>query len=273
LALKLQSINAEAKAAGSLQDLPLSLLRPDPNQPRKKFTQIDSLAKSIAENGIIQPIIVTSKAQEGVYTIIAGERRYQAAIRAKLASIPCIIRDENDANIMILQLLENDQREDVSPLEESDALQKLVGDLSVSKAQIGKELGRDSAWVSIRLGLQQASDDIKKLIKDGFVEDVRTLHELRMFERETPDKAKQLIDQIRKNQVSGSYRQVIAGLRQPKKQEKIISRGGKKPQKIRKIEQENGLLYLHVTGSKRPLSFEITPQVLVQFMAEMTYED
>ena len=110
MALKLKEIHQEAKSSGALQDLPLNMLEPDPNQPRKTFNHLDSLAASIKQNGVIQPVIVTPKNKLGFYTIIAGERRYRAALQLKTATIPCIIRDADDANIVILQLLENDQR-------------------------------------------------------------------------------------------------------------------------------------------------------------------
>jgi ParB family chromosome partitioning protein len=106
LALKLQEVNTDAKSAGTLQQLPLHMIKPDVNQPRKTFRNMESMADSIREKGIIQPIIVSTKNSDGIYTIIAGERRYRAAKLAGLSGIPCIIREENDANVVILQLLE-----------------------------------------------------------------------------------------------------------------------------------------------------------------------
>ncbi|NCX93354.1 MAG: ParB/RepB/Spo0J family partition protein [Gammaproteobacteria bacterium] len=258
LALKLQQIDSEARETGNLQMLPITLLRPDPNQPRKVFRNIDALSASVKEKGIIQPIIVTKKNQDGLYTLIAGERRYRAALQAGLASIPCIIRDESDANIVILQLLENDQRENVSPLEESDALAKLIDEMQVSKTRVAQELGRDIGWVSIRLGLQRASEGIRELVKEGIIEDVRTLHELRMFEEEQPEKAKRLIARIRTNTVSGSYRQVIANCRREKK-EKTPDDLVRAVSKVERFENE---LIFHVVGKKRPLRFTLTPEVL-----------
>ncbi len=266
LSLKLEQVNAEAQSSGSLQTLALDMIKPDPNQPRKTFRHIDSLAASIKEQGIIQPIIVTTKKSDGKYHIIAGERRYQAAQQAKLKSMPCIIRDEDDANIMILQLLENDQREDVSPIEESDAIKRLVDKTGFSQSQVAKELGRDSGWVSIRLGLQQSSDSLKRLVEEGLIEDVRTLHELRMFESENPDKAKNLMQRIRKNQVSGSYRQVIANARKSQKKSQPT-----RVRKVQKIEKVGDKLLVY-TKSKHPVEFEVEPKVLLQFLASVTYD-
>lgn len=270
LALKLQALHEDAHQTGSLQQIPIEMVEPDPDQPRKHFRNIESLAASIKEKGIIQPIVVKAKNQAGKYRLIVGERRYQASKLAGLQTVPCIIRQEDDANTLILQLLENDQRESVSPLEESDALAKLIHDLKVNKNQVAKELGRDPSWVSIRLGLQQASPEIKSLVQDNLIEDIRTLHELRMLETEHPQQAKKLIQRVRKNQVVGSYRDVIAGLR---KQAKI--RAGKKslpqPKKIYAMEKKGNRLFIDV-GSAEPMEFVLSSEVLVQFLANVTYE-
>ena len=267
LALKLEQINAEARSTGTLQMLPTKLIRADKNQPRKQFRNIESLAKSIEEKGIIQPIIVTTRNLEGCYTIIAGERRYRAARLAKVDSIPCIIRDETDANVVILQLLENDQRENVSPLEESDALVKLIDKMRLSKSQVAKELGHDSSWVSIRLGLQKASEDIKALITDGIIEDIRTLHELRKFEEEAPLKAHQLITRLKNNTVSGSYRQVIASARREKKTVRTSTRS----QQVKSVTYKDGFLTLDLGGS-RPVKYPLEKAVIDQFLATLEGE-
>jgi len=268
LALKLDQINTEARSAGNLQMLPIDLIKPDLNQPRKQFRHIDSLAKSIEEKGIIQPIIVSIKNKDGFYTIIAGERRYRAALEAGLLTLPCIIRQESDANILILQLLENDQRENVSPLEESEALCQLINQMNLSKAQIAKELGRDPSWVSIRLGLKKASEGIKALIQDGIIEDIRTLHELRMFEESDPIKAQTLITRMRNNTVTGSYRQVIANARRAKNSSLRAARTYK-IQNI-KLDQQESTTYLELDlGGERPVRYEIDQDLLENFVSNL----
>ncbi len=265
LALKLEAFNTDARQTGTLQMLPIHLIYPDSTQPRKIFKSIDSLAASVREKGVIQPIIVRSKNAEGKYVIIAGERRYRAAIAADLSTIPCIVRSETDANVLILQLLENDQRENVSPLEESDALSRLIEDMNLSKTEVARELGRDIAWISIRLGLRKASDEIKQLVREGLIEDIRTLHELRMFEEEAPEKAKKLITRIRSNTISGTYRQVIAGARNAKK--------GKDPDDLLRtitgMERVGDEMILHVTGKKRPVRYRVDFTVLKNFVSSL----
>ncbi len=147
LALKLQSLNEAAEISGKLLDLAITQIFPDPNQPRKTFKNMDSLAKSIEEQGLIQPIVVKALGPKQ-YQIVVGERRFHAAKLVGLTTMPAIVRDEEDADTLILQLLENDQRDQVSPLEEAQALQKLIEKMSLSKQDIAKELGRDSHWIS-----------------------------------------------------------------------------------------------------------------------------
>ena len=272
LALKLQQVNNDAEVAGSLQMLPIDKVQPDQVQPRKTFRNIDSLAASISEKGVIQPVIVSTKDAKGFYRIIAGERRCLASVKAGLQTLPCILRDETDANILILQLLENDQRENVSPLEEADALKKLIGEMALSKSQVAKELGHDAGWVSIRLGLHEASDAIKDLVKAGLVEDIRTLHELRMFEQEDCKNSLKLIERIKHNQVAGSYRDAISKARSLHKQMKVSRKKPASTSRITKIEKIGDELVLHLKGKKRPQQYKIDKAALVSFVAEVTYD-
>ena len=261
LAFKLQTLNEDAKASGKLLELPIELIQSDPTQPRKRFRYLEGLAESIKEKGIIQPIIVSQRNDDGVYTIIAGERRFRACKLAEQSVVPCIVREENDTSTVILQLLENDQRDGVSPIEESNALVRLIQEMGVTKSQLAKELGRDPAWVSIRLGLQKASEKVQALVNDGVVEDARTLHELRKLDSEDPRAATDLIHKIRNNQLSGSYRDIIAEAREKRK----VKRGNKKRiRKVQKIEHVGNHLLLHVGGNKHPLQFELTEGTLVQ---------
>lgn len=215
LAMQLEQLNQEARNTGTLLQIPLNEIYPDPNQPRKSFKNIESLAESIRQKGVIQPIIVTpKKADVDAYYIIAGERRYRAAKVANLVTIPCIVRDENDANILILQLLENDQREKVSPFEEADALVELITHKNVSKSEVAKSLGHDASWISMRLKLAKSSYAIRKLAEEGLVEDVRTLYELKKLEEDLPQVANDFIQKIHGNKIKGSYRTAITKARE-----------------------------------------------------------
>lgn len=274
LAMKLDQLSEAAVHAGDYKELPLRQIQPDPNQPRKTFTQLEALAESIKVHGILQPIVVTRAAVNGCHRIIAGERRYHAAKRAGLKAIPCILRDADDANILLLQLLENDQREGVSPLEEAAAVAYLVETLKLPKSEVARELGRDAAWVSIRLGLYQAPEVVKAVVKEGLIEDARTLHELRKLAEEKPKKAEEIIEKIRKNQLSGSYRTVIAEARKVISSTKAANQGKGKQARIQRIQrmEKMGDELLLYTGAKRPISFKLPSEVLVQFLASVSYE-
>ncbi|AEI35375.1 ParB/RepB/Spo0J family partition protein [Francisella salina] len=213
-AMQLQELSDQASKVGQLFELPLNLVKPDANQPRKTFKNIDSLAESIRENGVIQPIIVTAKKDDGAHHIIAGERRYLASQKAGLTTIPCIVRqEESDASIILLQLLENDQRENVSPFEEADALRDLIENKNVKKSDIAKVLGRDNSWISMRLKIADAEDNIRELSNKGIIEDVRTLYELKKFAEEIPQGAQEFVKKALENKISGSYRSAITRYR------------------------------------------------------------
>ena len=244
LSMKLDTLNKDAKAAGTLVELATSQISPDKAQPRKTFSNIDLLANSVKQQGIIQPIIIKKDANEkGSFTIIAGERRFLAAKQAGLETVPCIVREEDDATTLLIQLLENSQREQVAPLEEAYAIQKLIENMKLSKSQIAKELGQPSSWISMRLSLLNASDKIKDLIKDHKIEDFRTVHELRKLEEESPKDASDIIQKISKNKLTGSYRTQISKVREQKKQE--LSTQTSKPSQIKDISYKNNELIIH----------------------------
>lgn len=253
LALKLHSLNEEAKSAGKLLEISIDAIHPDPHQPRKTFKNIEGLARSIQEQGLLQPIIVKTL-QNSEYQIIVGERRFHAAKQAGLQKVPAILREEEDAQTLILQLLENDQRERVSPLEEAEALQKLIEQMKLSKQDIAKELGRDSAWVSLRLGLLNANPQIKTLIQEEKVQDLRTLHELRKLSEEEPELFESAIRRINALDFSGGYRNLIREVRQNHKEQGLP--------RVLKAEYKAGALSLYIQGKRKPLQFEVDQVVL-----------
>ena len=279
LAMKLDALNEAAEETGQLLYLPLGLLRPDPNQPRKIFKNIETLARSIKAKGIIQPIIVTEKQKDGYYQIIAGERRYRAALQAKLDCIPCIVRHETDTDVLIIQLLENDQRERVSPFEEADALAQLIEQHKVKKSDLANDLGRNNSWISMRLKLAEANHDVRGLSYDEMIDDVRTLYDLMKFSDEMPDAALELIGRIRQDKVKGSYREAIKRTRARWKLKKVpVSKSSVgsevldpeftalKSQFIMAelCSFENGCLNLFIPAEKRNLAIMLDAQALQQ---------
>ncbi len=255
LALKLETLNEKAKRMGKLLILPIEEIHPDPNQPRKTFKHIESLANSIKEQGLLQPLVVKSHGGHA-YQIIVGERRFHAAKMAGLTEIPAIFREEEDADTLILQLLENDQRDQVSPLEEAEALQKLIDKMGLSKQKIADELGRDAAWISLRLGLLHAEPRIKALIQTEKVSDLRTLHELRKLSEEDPKLFDIVLKKMAEVDHQGGYRNLIREARHAKEMPRMP--------RVLKAEYTQGTLALYVEGKRKPVFFAVDQNVLNQ---------
>lgn len=147
-------------------ELKLSELRPNPYQPRKVFDaeKLQELANSIKEHGVFQPIIV-KKSIKG-YEIIAGERRYKASQLAGKETIPAIVRDFTDENMMEIALLENLQRENLNSIEEATAYQKLLDSLKVTQEELANKLGKSRSHITNMLGLLELPEEVKNLIAE-----------------------------------------------------------------------------------------------------------
>jgi ParB family transcriptional regulator, chromosome partitioning protein len=151
-----------------LRDLPLDLIRPNPDQPRSRFdpASISSLAASIADAGIVQPLIVRPLA-DGRYELIAGERRWRAAREAGIQTVPAIVRDEAEAGRLQTALIENMAREDLNPIDEARACAALVEDLGLSKEELARRLGRSRSAISNLIRLLDLPDEALELVASG----------------------------------------------------------------------------------------------------------
>ncbi|WP_010630837.1 ParB/RepB/Spo0J family partition protein [Sporolactobacillus vineae] len=149
------------------ESLKLSELRPNPYQPRKDFNEqgLEELAQSIRQHGIIQPLIVR-KSIKG-YDIVAGERRFLAAKMAGLNSVPVIIKELTDKEMMQIALIENLQRENLNPIEEATAYQKLMHGLQLTQDELSKKLGKSRPHVANYLRLLQLNPPVRKLLEEG----------------------------------------------------------------------------------------------------------
>jgi ParB family transcriptional regulator, chromosome partitioning protein len=150
-----------------VQEVKIKDLRPNPYQPRKTFDPeaIEELKQSILEHGILQPLIVR-KSIKG-YEILAGERRYRAAKEAKLETVPVVVREFNEQQMMELALLENLQREDLTPIEEANAYQALMTQLNLTQEQLAKRLGKSRPHIANHLRLLSLPKPIQQLISEG----------------------------------------------------------------------------------------------------------
>ncbi|AOC58142.1 MULTISPECIES: ParB/RepB/Spo0J family partition protein [Bacillus] len=151
----------------TVEEIKLKDLRPNPYQPRKTFDDdaLSDLKESIQQHGVLQPIIVR-KSIKG-YDIVAGERRFRAAQQAGLTTIPAIVREFSETLMREIALLENLQREDLSPLEEAEAYASLLDHLSVTQEELAKRLGKSRPHIANHLRLLTLPDEVQKLIADG----------------------------------------------------------------------------------------------------------
>ncbi|MEI8216121.1 MAG: ParB/RepB/Spo0J family partition protein [Eubacteriales bacterium] len=159
----------EENIGNSIIFININDIAPNPNQPRKDFKEekIEELADSIKEHGIIQPIMVR-KAANG-YEIVAGERRWRAARKAQLKDIPCIVKELDEHENMIVAIIENMQREDLNPLEEAKAFQQLGETFKLTQEEISKSVSRSRPYITNALRLLKLPEEIQQLIVDGSI--------------------------------------------------------------------------------------------------------
>jgi len=168
--------DATATATGDkLRQVPVEHLQRGQYQPRVDMRQdsLEDLANSIRSQGVVQPIVARPIASPGKtqrYEIVAGERRWRAAQLAGLAEIPAVIRDVPDESAIAMALIENIQRENLNPLEEARALDRLIREFDLTHAEAAEAVGRSRAAVSNLLRLQELSDKVKPLLEERKIE-------------------------------------------------------------------------------------------------------
>jgi ParB family chromosome partitioning protein len=151
--------------------LPIQQIQPGKYQPRRHWNEeaLEELAASIKAQGLIQPVVVRALGKNS-YELIAGERRWRAAQRAQLAELPALVKRVPEESVPAMALIENIQREDLTPLEEADALKRLIDDFDLTHQQAADAVGRSRAAVSNLLRLTELPASIKKLLDEGKLE-------------------------------------------------------------------------------------------------------
>lgn len=154
----------------SQKTIPIEFLRPNPNQPRKRFDDdtIEQLVASIQQQGILQPLLVRRHPEmANAYEIVAGERRWRAAQRAKLHEVPVVIRELSDTDTLEIGIIENIHREDLTPLEEAEGYQRLMDEFGHTQDAIAKAVGKSRSHIANMLRLLGLSEEIKSMLDDG----------------------------------------------------------------------------------------------------------
>lgn len=150
-----------------IQEIPISAIRSNPFQPRKRFDEekLKELSESIKEHGLFQPIIV-KKSIKG-YELVAGERRTKAAKMAGFEKIPAIVRNFSDDEMMQVALLENTQRENLNPIEEAEAYDQILKKSNMTQEELAKKVSKSRSYITNVLGLVSLPEEVKKLVIDG----------------------------------------------------------------------------------------------------------
>ena len=151
-----------------LHELALDQLEPGRHQPRKEFDQasLDALAESIKAQGVVQPIVARPSGG-GKFEIVAGERRWRAARLAGMKSIPAVVRTMDDRSAMAVALVENIQRSDLNPLEDAEALKRLIEECELTHEQCAQAVGKSRVAVTHLLRLMDLNDDVQELVREG----------------------------------------------------------------------------------------------------------
>ena len=204
----------------------ISLVEPNREQPRKKFNEegIDELAASIAQYGVIQPLLVQWK--DNYYEIIAGERRWRAAMKAGLKEIPVIVKEYSNKEAVEISLIENIQREDLNPIEEALAYERLVEEFEMTQEQVAERVSKSRSAVTNSMRLLKLEGDVREMVISG---DITEGHARTLLSLPTAEAQKLIADRIVKEKLS---------VRDTEKLVKKLVSDVKRPVKKRDYEKE-----------------------------------
>ena len=178
------------EAVGRL--VPIEDIRPNPKQPRQTLGDMAELTASIREKGVLEPILV--RPVGGRFEIIAGERRYRAAVEAGLSEMPCVVRDTSDAEMMELALVENLQRKDLSPFEEADGLRTLAEAFGYTHERMAEKLGKSRTSITETLSLATMPAEVRQLCRLADIQSKSTL--LQIVRQSEPAKMVALVERL-----------------------------------------------------------------------------
>lgn len=204
-------------SAPAAQRVPIEFVRPSPLQPRRHFAEaeLEALASSLTEHGILQPLLVRPAPQGGAgYEIVAGERRWRAAQRAGLHEVPVVVRALGDRQALELALVENVQRADLTALEEADALRRLIDEFGHTQDGLAEALGRSRSHVANTLRLLGLPESLRAMLADG---------------RLTAGHARALLAAREPERLAA---QVVAGELSVRQTEELVRREGERPRDV-----------------------------------------
>ncbi|MBS5874221.1 MAG: ParB/RepB/Spo0J family partition protein [Clostridiales bacterium] len=216
--------SVEESSSASAVKLSLNEIEPNKDQPRKTFDEeaLAELADSIAQHGVIQPLLVRPM-PDGSYQLVAGERRWRAARRAGLSEVPVVIREMSDSEMMELALIENLQREDLNPIEEAEGLQQLIDTYGLTQETAAARVGRSRPAIANALRLLSLPAPILKLTREG---KISAGHARALLSLGDEEKMVEIADLILKKEISVREveRLAKAAAKEKAQKEKPISR-------------------------------------------------
>ncbi len=206
------------QSTAGFAELPIGQISPNPYQPRKTFNEasIEELTRSVREHGIVQPLVVTRAGDR--YKLIAGERRFRAAMKAGLRTVPVVIKEmmkEGDA--LEIALIENIQREDLNPIEEAGAYHQLHEEFGLTQEEISKRVGKERSTVANFLRLLKLPDKVKKLLAAG---QLSMGHARALLAVDSAKKQEQLAERVVRKHLSVRQTEMLAADRSPKEPKK-----------------------------------------------------
>ena len=172
--------------------VPIDQLDPNPNQPRQVMGDLSELIASINEKGILEPLVVRQRGER--FQIVAGERRYQAAVQVGLGELPVVVRDVDDTEMLELALIENLQRKDLTPFEEAEALHGLAERCGYTHEDLARRLGKSRTSVTESLALNAMPEEVRTLCRLADISSKSLL--LQVVRQETPEKMTALVEKI-----------------------------------------------------------------------------
>lgn len=205
-------------------EIPIENIKPSESQPRRSFDEksINELSKSIKEKGLIQPILVRKKGDH--YEIVAGERRWRACQKAGLKNIAVIVKDLNEDEILEIALIENLQREDLDPIEEAEAYEKLINKFDLTHEEISKRIGKDRSTITNQLRLLKLTEKAKSALIN---EKISAGHARALLSLEYSNHIDQLLDEIIKKKLSVRQAEQVVKIFSEKKDTRKSKSGSK----------------------------------------------
>jgi ParB family chromosome partitioning protein len=213
------SKESTASRGSGLMEVTLDQIAPNPYQPRKTFNEasIEELARSVKIHGIVQPLVVT-RAGDNKFKLIAGERRFRAAQKAGLQSVPVVVKEDIKAgDALQIALIENIQREDLNPIEEATAYHQLHQEFGLTQEEISKRVGKERSTVANFLRLLKLPETVKKLLASG---QLSMGHARALLALESAKKQEQLADRVVKRSLNVRQTEMMASESSPKANEK-----------------------------------------------------